>query len=576
MRISRRVGGADKTHRDPVGFARNIERYFVALQPNRAAALALHQPAVQLAGNLPLALAQHMIDGRRNRRQPAGDLAFRRTNRKPSGKFLRYEAGGEIALAPARMMHQRRQERNVVTNAIDVERIERGRLRLYCRGARRRVGHELGDHRIVIDRDLAAFLHAGVVANGDAGNAALDWRTVFYQPPDRGQEVAERIFRIDAGLHRPSRQRDVLLRQRQLFARGHPDHLFDQIDPGDQFGHGVLDLQPGVHLQEVEALVLTGDEFDGSGVIVIHGLGECDRLFAHLPAGGLVEQWRRRFLDHLLIAPLDRTFALAEIDHVAVLVPQHLNFDVAGIDDEFLDENTVVTERRFGFGLGETEPFGDFGSRMRDPHPLAAAAGGGLDHDGIADLVGNLHRMLFVLDDAEMARHRRDLGFRGGLLGFDLVAHRGDRAGVGSDEHDAGLAHRARKGFAFRQEAIAGMHSLGARLAAGLDDLFHREGAFGRGRRSDQNRVIGHFDVECIAVRLRIDREPHYSHAPGSLDNPAGDLAAICDQDSFEHVFLLATFGRDPHPAIWHAGTEVTNPKLHPASLEITTLFARG
>ena len=214
---------------------------------------------------------------------------------------------------------------------------------------------------------------------------------------------------------------------------------------------------------------------------------------------------------------------------------------MAGIDDEFLDEHAVVAERRFGFRLGETEPFGDFGSGMRDPHPLAAATGGRLDHDGIADLVGDLHRVLFVLDDAEMARHRGDFCFSCRLFGFDLVAHCSDGAGIGADEDDAGLAKRARKGFALGQETIARMHGLGAGLAAGLDDLLHREIAFGGGRRSDQNRVIGHFDVECVAVGLGIDRDRLYSHAAGSLDNPAGDLAAICDQDSFEHVEMIRT-----------------------------------
>ena len=290
--------------------------------------------------------------------------------------------------------------------------------------------------------------------------------------------------------------------------------------------------------RKIEALVLAGDEFDGAGGIVFHGLGERDRLLAHLAAGGLVEQRRRRFLDHLLIAALDRAFALAEIDHVAVLVAEHLDFDVAGIDDEFLDEDAVVAERGFGFGLGEVKPFGDFRGRMRDPHALAAAAGGGLDHHGIADLVGDLHRMLFVLDDAEMARHRRDLGLRGGLLGFDLVAHRGDRAGIGPDEDDAGLCQRARKGLALGQEAVAGMHRLGAGLAAGLDDLVDRQIAFGGGRRPDQNGLVGHFDMERVAVGLGIDRDRLDPHAAGSLDDPAGDLAAIGDQNSFEHVLV--------------------------------------
>ena len=68
--------------------------------------------------------------------------------------------------------------------------------------------------------------------------------------------------------------------------------------------------------------------------------------------------------------------------------------------------------------------------------------------------------MLVVLDHAEMAGHGRDLGFGRRLLGFDLVAHGGDRAGVGADENDACLRERARKRLALGQEAVAGMHGL--------------------------------------------------------------------------------------------------------------------
>ncbi|MGY2936650.1 hypothetical protein ACVWZ6_006252 [Bradyrhizobium sp. GM6.1] len=132
----------------------------------------------------------------------------------------------------------------------------------------------------------------------------------------------------------------------------------------------MLDLEARVHLQEVEALVLPRDELDGAGGVVIHRLGECDRLLAHLAAGGFVEQRRRRFLDDLLVAALDRAFALAEIDHVAVLVAEQLDLDMAGIYDKLLDEDPVVTERGLGLRLGEVEPFGDLGGRMRDAHAL--------------------------------------------------------------------------------------------------------------------------------------------------------------------------------------------------------------
>src|ERR1700737_702522 len=82
---------------------------------------------------------------------------------------------------------------------------------------------------------------------------------------------------------------------------------------------------------------------------------------------------------------------------------------------------------------------------------------------------------------------------------FDLCSQGGDRAGIGSDEDDAGLGKRARKSLALGQEAVAGMHRLCAGLAAGLDNLLHDEIALGRSRRSDQDGLIGHFDMERVA-----------------------------------------------------------------------------
>jgi len=87
----------------------------------------------------------------------------------------------------------------------------------------------------------------------------------FYQTPDRGQEIAERILGIDPRFYRPTGERHVLLRQRKFLSGSDPEHLLDQIDACDQLGHGVLDLQPRVHFEEIEALVLAGDEFDGAG-----------------------------------------------------------------------------------------------------------------------------------------------------------------------------------------------------------------------------------------------------------------------------------------------------------------------
>ena len=50
----------------------------------------------------------------------------------------------------------------------------------------------------------------------------------------------------------------------------------------------MLDLQPRVHLQKIEAAILAGDELNGAGAVVAHRLCQRDRLFAHLFSGLVV------------------------------------------------------------------------------------------------------------------------------------------------------------------------------------------------------------------------------------------------------------------------------------------------
>ncbi len=168
-------------------------------------------------------------------------------------------------------------------------------------------------------------------------------------------------------------------------------------------------------------------------------------------------------------------------------------------------------------------------------HALAAAARRRLHHHGIADLVRNLDGMVGVADFADEAGDDVDACFLGELLRLDLVAHRGDRVHRRADEGDIFLGQRLSEAGALRQEAIARMHSLGARRLAGFDDLVGDQIGFGRGRRSDMHRFVGHPHEGRARVGVRIDGDGRDAHAARGLDDAAGDFATIGDQDFLKH-----------------------------------------
>ena len=97
------------------------------------------------------------------------------------------------------------------------------------------------------------------------------------------------------------------------------------------------------------------------------------------------------------------------------------------------------------------------------------------------------------------------------------------------------LLERDRERLALGQEAVARMHGLGAGLLAGLDDLVDQQVGLGGGRRADVDGLVGHLDVQGVAIGVGIDGDRLDAHLARGLDDAAGDLAAVGDQDFLEH-----------------------------------------
>ena len=118
------------------------------------------------------------------------------------------------------------------------------------------------------------------------------------------------------------------------FSGGYADLGFHQVNAGDHFGYRVLDLDAGVHFDEVEFAGFFAQKFDGAGAGIAELFQRFHDLVAHAFARGCVNDGEdgdssRSFL----VAALEGTFAFAQVDYVAVLVAKDLKLDVARVLD---------------------------------------------------------------------------------------------------------------------------------------------------------------------------------------------------------------------------------------------------
>ena len=224
--------------------------------------------------------------------------------------------------------------------------------------------------------------------------------------PGRGHEGLG-ILGVDAALHGVAADLHVALGVGQALAGGDQQLRLHQVDAGDELGHRVLDLDAGVHLDEVELAVLV-EELHGAGAAVADRAAGLDAALAHEAALAHGDARSRGLLDHLLVAALHGAVALAQVNDVAVRVGQHLELDVPRLLQEFLHVDLVVAEGGARLGAGDADGVQERGLGVHDAHAAAAAAAGGLDDHRIADVARDAQVLIRILARAgRRSRARR-------------------------------------------------------------------------------------------------------------------------------------------------------------------------
>ena len=373
----------------------------------------------------------------------------------------------------------------------------------------------------------------------DAGAAR---RVVLADLAGRGHE-GPRVLGVDAALDRMSAELDVVLRQPQRLAVGDADHLADQVDAGDHLGHRVLDLDAGVHLDEVELPVLV-EKLEGAGAAVADALAGLDAERADLRAllGG--DAGGQRLLDDLLVAPLHRAVALAEVDRVALAVGEHLDLHVPWGFQVLLHEHRAVAERRERLAARELDLVDQLAGFAHDVHTAAAATGRGLDQYRIADLRGGIDADLLVVRQHPLGAG--DAGHAGGDhlgLRVGLGPHQPDRLRIGPDEDEARALHRFGEIRVLRQKAVTRMDRVGLRHLRSGDDRRHVQVAASGLRRADADGLVGEGDMLLLAVGGGIDRDGLDAQLAAAAQDAQRDLAAVGDED-FLDLFHRSQAGR--------------------------------
>ena len=206
--------------------------------------------------------------------------------------------------------------------AADIDRrVDAGDMRVAERGihtidrfvARRAVRDDLREQRVVERRNREPRVRVRIDAHAEAAGK----RDVGERPSGR-REVVGRFFRVDAALDRVPVRHERFLIPREPFARGDADLLLDEIHAVEHLAHGVLDLDPRVHLHEIH-VVTTREKFEGPGASVAHRPRRRKRHVVQLRARLSVRKvWRRRLFDQLLVRGLlHGAVPLAHVDDVA-------------------------------------------------------------------------------------------------------------------------------------------------------------------------------------------------------------------------------------------------------------------
>src|SRR3569833_846044 len=167
-------------------------------------------------------------------------------------------------------------------------------------GAGRAVDNELRQHRVIENRNYIPGIAMGI--QPDIGP---HWRCPRMDESRVRAKALLGNLGVDAAFVCVVSEYNVRLLKPQRLAGRDPELLLYQVDSRDALGHGMFDLDAGIHLEKIKSLrILVKDEFARPGILVADVAGEADSGLADILAQRRRDAGCRCFLDDFLMPAL--------------------------------------------------------------------------------------------------------------------------------------------------------------------------------------------------------------------------------------------------------------------------------
>ena len=387
------------------------------------------------------------------------------------------------------------------------------------------MGAELGQHGVVVHAHFAAFLNAVVHANARTHGWAVPG-----QSPRARQEPTGHVLGVHAQFQGVSLNAQVFLAERQRMPFGDANLFTDQVDACHHFGDRMLDLQTRVHLQEVELPGCIDQKLHGSSPNVVARLGHFDGARAHFGTKCIVQEGRGGFLHHLLVAALDAALPFKQVNRIAVAVAQDLDFDVARLLNQALNEHGPVAKGTLRLTDGSCKFLFQHGRIMHRTHAFASSASTRLDQQGESDALGFPLGFCGVRNGTIGAWDHGDVSLGHGVFGGKLGTHDFNGMGLGPHETNPRPFHGLRENGIFAQEAITRVNGIGPRSFGRIQDALNHQITLAAGGWPHTDGLVRHSDKGCIDVGFAVHRDSRDAHLFGGAQHPHGNFSSVGDQ----------------------------------------------